>query len=161
MFYPPYFFLFMHRIVYTLLSQDNNRYWISEIQACNLGQFSRRCTRRTESMTGTRWIKLVNWSPMFFLLKQWVLKQEPIQHRMLFQDTTIYFCWPNQPSSCLGRELCNTKKTIENSAIQNRTVPGVKADACVSILWQKDFCEKRLKARFTPGCDHHGRHIHW
>ena len=56
----PTFSQFMHRIVYTLLSQDNNRYWISEIQACNLGQFSRRCTRRTESMTGIRWIKLVN-----------------------------------------------------------------------------------------------------
>ena len=36
------------------------RYWTSEIQACNLGQFSWRYTRSTESMTGIRWIKLVN-----------------------------------------------------------------------------------------------------
>ena len=56
-FISPTFFSFMLRIVYTLLSQHNSRYWTSEIQACNLGQFPWRCTRRIESMTGIRWIK--------------------------------------------------------------------------------------------------------
>jgi len=60
MFYQPNFFSFMLRIVYTLLSQHNSRYWTSEIQACNLGQFAWRSTRSTESMTGIRRIKLVN-----------------------------------------------------------------------------------------------------